>query len=231
MKFSRQGSPDVIHDNMFLPKDVRLKAISNSRVAVRPPHAFQERAASSMVGQLRFLLLHLQEFIVTTQQAALFYSAATLQPRLKDLVLKEFMEPCTAVTMMGTQAAMAAAQALHLNSYAKTPDKCDHTTGAGSRTYAAGGQRVRICDTCGMRWALTVKGEALEAMPKAGPSAKTPLGLTDAKKKKIAQAKGKPTARDTAASRGDLSDESWSRLSASSQGPSSMWFSRRSSQR
>ena len=134
MKFSRQGSPAVIHDNMFLPKDVRLKAISNSRVAVRPPHAFQERAASSMVGQLRFLLLHLQEFIVTTQQAALFYSAATLQPRLKDLVLKEFMEPCTAVTMMGTQAAMAAAQALQLNSYAKTPDKCDHTTGAGSRT-------------------------------------------------------------------------------------------------
>ncbi|CAE7832499.1 unnamed protein product [Symbiodinium sp. CCMP2592] len=207
MNFPRQGPSDVLHDKMFSPEDVRLQAISNSKAKEHP----------RWLVNWRWLLVHLQEFITTTQQAVLFYSAATLRPRLKDAVLKEFMEPCSAVTMMGTQAAMAAAQALQLNSYAKNPEKCDHTSGTGTRTYAAGGQRIRICDACGMRWAITAKGEAIAATPKASPSAKTPLGLTDAQKKKIAQAKSKTAAAPP--EKGALSDGSWSRLSASSRVP------------
>ncbi|CAE7226683.1 unnamed protein product [Symbiodinium sp. CCMP2592] len=159
-----------------------------------------------------------REFIYTTQMAVLYYSAATLRPKLKDMVLKMYMEPCSAVTMMGTQAAMAASSALQLNHYRKSPAKCDHTSGTGTRTYAAGGQRIRICDSCGSRWVLTLSGEALEAVPKANPSAKTPLGLTDAQKKKLAKAKGKP--KDQSEDKGGASDGSWQRLSASSREPS-----------
>ena len=104
------------------------------------------------------------------------------------------MEPGSAVTMMATQAAMAASSALQLNRYPKSPAKCDHTTGTGTRTYAAGGMRIRICDTCGSRWVLTLAGEALEAVPKANPNAKTALGLTDSQKQKLAKTKPKANA-------------------------------------
>ena len=115
-----------------------------------PPR--QREQAPQWLANWRWLLTHLQEFITTTHQAVLFYSAATLRPRLKDAVLKEFMEPCSVVTMMGTQAAMAAAQALQLNSDAKNPDKCDHTAGNGTRTYTQPGDKesayatAAVCD-------------------------------------------------------------------------------------
>ncbi|CAE7255028.1 PSMC3, partial [Symbiodinium sp. CCMP2456] len=166
----------------------------------------------------RMILVHLQEFIYTTQMAVLYYSAATLRPKLKDSVLKLYMEPCSAVTMMGTQAAMAATNALQLNRYPKSPAKCDHTHGTGTRTYAAGGMRIRICDACGSRWVLTLTGEALEAVPKANPNAKTGLGLTDSQKQRLAQAKTK--AKQPSPAQSSASDASWQRLSASSQVPS-----------
>ena len=48
----------------------------------------------------RAIMSHLLEFVFTTQQAVLFYSATALRPRLKDAILRLYFEPCSAVTML-----------------------------------------------------------------------------------------------------------------------------------
>ncbi|CAE7442520.1 unnamed protein product [Symbiodinium natans] len=157
------------------------------------------------------------ELVHTTQQAVLYYSAASLKPRLKDKILEMFMEPCTAVTMMTTQAAMAAAAHLQLNKYPKEPDKCSHPQ--GTRNYSAAGTRIQICDVCGSRWVIMANGSTVEATPKANPNARTPLDLSDAAKQRIKDSK-KATAKGKAAggtpSSGSLSQPSsgYSRVSS-----------------
>lgn len=150
--------------------------------------------APQWLHRWRAILGHLLEFVYTTQQAVLYYSATALRPRLKDAILRIYMEPCSAVTMLTTQAAMAASSALQLNRYPRDPTRCDHTGGAGTRVYGAAGLRIRICDNCGSRWALTPAGDALEVVPKANPNAKTPLGLTDAQKQRVIIPKSKAKA-------------------------------------
>ncbi|CAE7242540.1 RE1 [Symbiodinium natans] len=157
------------------------------------------------------------ELIYTTQQAVLHYSAASLKPRLKDRILELFMEPCTAVTMMTTQAAMAAAAQLQLNHYAKNPDNCRHPS--GTRTYTAAGMKIQICDTCGSRWVVMPTGGTVEATPKANPNAKTPLDLSDAAKSRLqAASKAAVKGKANGAGRGSAS---WSQPSSgSSRAPS-----------
>ncbi|CAE7250405.1 TY5A [Symbiodinium natans] len=218
-KYGQHGPPDVCHENAFPPERVRLTAIANSDTA-RQPHASQTASRGSASGMAD------SEFVYVTHQSVLYYSAATLRPNLKDRVLSIYMEPCSAVTMMTTQAAMAAMSALQLNRYLKTPEECTHTTGPGTRTYSAAGIRIRICDSCGMRWALTSRGEALPAVPKANPNAKTPMGLNDAQKLRLVEdktdkAKAKPKAKTNPApgANGGNSDGSSQPLSGYSPAP------------
>ncbi|CAE7420471.1 luxQ, partial [Symbiodinium microadriaticum] len=116
--------------------------------------------------------------------------AKALPDALQDQIRRSSM----AVPLAGDHAAMAASSALQLSKYPRDPARCDHTGGAGTRVYGAAGVRIRICDNCGSRWALTATGEALEVVPKANPNAKTPLGLTEAQKQRVITPKSKAKA-------------------------------------
>ena len=119
-------------------------------------------------------------FINQVCMSVLFYAATSMKHGIRDKILKHFMIPSTATTMQTTLAAMTVQSSLNQSKYQKNPQECSHPNGL--RSYGAAGHSIKICDLCGFRG--TVKNGQLHALqPKAGPQAKTPLGLPKGKAK------------------------------------------------
>ena len=129
------------------------------------------------------------EFVVSVQQAVLYYSVISLKPILRDAVIKEYMVPSTAATMMTTAAALGARSSLQMNRYLYRPSDCSHPS--GMRSYGASELKIRICDLCGQRWILMPERNLVPASAKSSPSSRTPLDVPDSVKKKLGAPSGR----------------------------------------
>ena len=123
----------------------------------------------------RQLLTHLMEYLYSVGQAVLHYAAVSMKPAIKDRALRLFFPPQTSTTMLSTATAMLVQTHSQEAKYVNQPESCPHPSGL--RSYGAGGQKVRICDLCGSRWVVNPKDPTttVQAVPKASPTAKTPL--------------------------------------------------------
>ena len=115
------------------------------------------------------------EFIYITKTTAMHYAAISAKPALRGRVLATCFPPQTATTMLTTAAALTLQATPGQATYMKDPLTCQHESGA--RSYGAAGVRVKICDLCGSRWVMDNQNKMARAVPKAHPTAKTPLGV------------------------------------------------------
>ena len=90
----------------------------------------------------RNMLRNLMTFVGYVGETLLLYSAVSMKPALKDVVLRIFHVPSTAA--LSTAAGLAAKSALQMHQYIHQPDNCTHLSGL--RTYSAAGMKIQICD-------------------------------------------------------------------------------------
>lgn len=118
---------------------------------------------------------HVLEFVYSVRQAVMFYASTAMKPSLRDRILRVCFPPQTATTMLMSTTVLTLQSKTGTDKYPNDPRSCRHPSGL--RGYGAAGEKISICDMCGMRWLRGTGNDPgmIQCQPKASPSSKTPL--------------------------------------------------------
>ena len=172
---------DEKSDDVWSPDAVVLEpvALQHPVTSARsPPHAISSSISgySSMAAQLEADDEPCSRIrVLGPSSSVMFYASTAMKPSLRDRILRVCFPPQTATTMLMSTTVLTLQSKTGTDKYPNDPRSCRHPSGL--RGYGAAGEKISICDMCGMRWLRGTGNDPgmIQCQPKASPSAKTPL--------------------------------------------------------